>query len=213
MQFLPVSSIISVKSTFLKGVSMKKETMKKVFSHPPKLESERLLLRKISLSDVEDMYEYASVPEVTEYLLWSPHPDRKYTKEYLKFIQTKYAEGKFFDWAIVRKSDGKMIGTCGFTSFVPSMETGEIGYVLNPSFRGLGYMTEAVKCVLQFGFESLHLHRIEARFMQENINSKRLTERVGMQFEGYLREAVLAKGKYRTVGVSAILEKDWKNQS
>jgi ribosomal-protein-alanine N-acetyltransferase len=98
-----------------------------------------------------------------------------------------------------------MIGTCGFTSIDAANNSGEVGYVLNPDFHGRGYATEAVKRVIAFGFKNLELHRIEAKFMQGNDASLRVMEKVGMTFEGYHRDAMLVKGKYRTIGISAII--------
>ena len=106
-----------------------------------------------------------------------------------------------------------MIGTCGFTKFDFPHDSCEIGYVLNPDFHGKGYATEAAECVADFGFFSLGAHRIEARFMQGNDASLRVMERLGMTFEGYRRESMLVKGKYRTIGTCAILREEWKSRA
>jgi ribosomal-protein-alanine N-acetyltransferase len=103
-----------------------------------------------------------------------------------------------------------MIGTCGFTSFNCPADSAEIGYVLNPAFQGRGLATEAVRRVLAFGFEELNLHRIEAHFIEGNDTSLRLMERVGMRFEGYARESMKIKGKYRTIGTCGILRGEFE---
>jgi ribosomal-protein-alanine N-acetyltransferase len=103
-----------------------------------------------------------------------------------------------------------MIGTCGFTSFNCPADSAEIGYVLNPAFQGKGLGTEAVLRVLRFGFEELNLHRIEAHFIEGNDASRRLMERVGMSFEGFARESMKIKGKYRTIGTCAILREEYR---
>ena len=74
-----------------------------------------------------------------------------------------------------------MIGTCGFTKFDYSNNAAEIGYVLNSDYWGKGYCSEAVSKIIEFGFESLKLHRIEARYMKENIRSRNVMEKCGMQ--------------------------------
>lgn len=195
----------------LRGTVMKRETIYRLFSRIPTLETEHLLLRGMRVSDTEDMYTYAHRPEVTRYLLWMPHPNREHTKEYLTYVGQRYRTGDFYDWAMVDRVGGHMIGTCGFTSFDFEADSGEIGYVQNPDYSGHGLCTEAVRRVIRFGFEELSLHRVEARFMQGNDASRRLMERVGMTFEGWARDAMKVKGEYRTIGRCAILRQDWES--
>ena len=189
---------------------MKKEKIYRVFSHLPELTTERLTLRKMLVADTSDMYEYASRPDVTTYLTWQPHPDRDYTREYLQYLGGRYNAGMFYDWAVIYEPDCKMIGTCGFTSFKCSSDSAEVGYVLNPEYWGRGIAVEALERVLAFGFEDMGLHRIEARFMDGNDRSRRVMEKVGMTFEGTLREGMLVKGNYVSVGICSILESEWK---
>lgn len=188
---------------------MRKELICRIFSRMPELQTDRLTLRRMRVGDEEDMYAYARRSEVTRYLLWSPHPDLLYTRDYLRYLATRYATGSFYDWAIVLKQNGRMIGTCGFTSFDCAHDAAEIGYVLNPDYRGQGIAPEAVRAVLAFGFERLMLHRIEARFIEGNDASLRVMEKVGMHFEGYRRESMLVKGSYRTIGYASILRDEY----
>lgn len=188
---------------------MKKEKIYRVFSHLPELITERLTLRRMMVIDTQDMYEYASHNDVTKYLTWYPHSDRNYTRDYLQYLGGRYAAGMFYDWAIVYEPDCKMVGTCGFTAFNCASDSAEVGYVLNPEYWGKGIAGEALERVLRFGFEELKLHRIEAKFIKGNERSRRLMERVGMSFEGYLREAMLVKGTYVTVGICSILASEW----
>lgn len=189
---------------------MKKDFLYRLFSNIPPLETERLRLRGMRVSDAEDMYAYAQREDVTRYLLWAPHPDVNYTKDYLTYVGQRYRTGDFYDWAITLQKEGRLIGTCGFTSFDLAADAGELGYVLNPAYGGQGLATEAVGRLLDFGFGELGLHRIEARFMQGNDPSRRLMERVGMRFEGWSRDAIKVAGRYRTVGRCAILANEWR---
>ena len=187
---------------------MKRQTVLKIFSHIPTIETERLVLRQLRTSDAFDMFEYARRPDVTRYLLWSPHPNIEHTRQYLEYLQTRYAVGDFYDWAVVLKSEQKMIGTCGFVKFDLTNNNGEIGYVINPAYAGHGYATEAAYAVLRFGFENLKLRRIQAQYMVGNLASRRVMEKLGMTEEGTLRDAYLVNGSYRTVTVfSAINDK------
>ena len=188
---------------------MKFEKIQKTFTRIPKLESPRLILRKMLLTDAGDMFEYAKREDVTRFLLWSPHPNREHTKEYLSFLQQEYRNGNFYDWAVTLKERKKMIGTCGFASFDPVDNSAEIGYVINPEYRNFGFATEAVLTVMEFGFFRLDLHRIEARFLVGNDASRRVMEKCGMRFEGIHRDGVFVKGRYRDVGYYAILKNEY----
>ncbi len=188
---------------------MTKNLISKTFKDPPVLETARLILRRMRPSDYIDMYEYARREDVTKYLLWHPHTDKFQTLRYLTYISTRYKSGQFYDWAVIERESEKMIGTCGFTTFDLEANSGEIGYVLNPDFWGRGYATEAVSRVVAFGFDVLELNRIEAKFMEKNSASLRVMEKAGMTFEGIGRQAMLIKGKYENVGVSAILKSDY----
>ena len=188
---------------------VKREEVHRIFSNIPELQTDRLTLRRMKVGDSFDVFEYASREDVTEFLLWKPHPDIAYTREYLQFVATHYEIGDFFDWAVVLREEDKMIGTCGFTKFDYTHNLGEIGYVINPEYRGRGIAVEAVREVMRFGFEELGLNRIEAKFMEHNTASLRVMEKVGMTFEGFHRKAMKIKGRYETVGYSAILRDEF----
>ena len=85
--------------------------------------------------------------------------------------------------------------------------------MLNPDFWGRGFAFEAAARVLEFGFEELLLQRIEARFMQGNEASLNVMKKLGMTFEGYHRDSVYAKGKYRTVGYCAVTREEFLSDS
>ncbi|MBE6534296.1 MAG: GNAT family N-acetyltransferase [Ruminococcaceae bacterium] len=189
---------------------MKKETVFKIFSNMPTLHTERLSLRPMHPIDAEDMFDYARRPEVTKYLLWREHEDIYFSRDYLNYINRRYALGDFYDWAIIDHESRRMIGTCGFTKIDTANNSAEIGYVLNPDFHRRGFGSEAVRRILKFGFEELNLNRIEARFMQGNEASLALMRSVGMTFEGYMRDLLFVKGSYRTVGVSSILRSEYE---
>lgn len=188
---------------------MRAEDIARIFSRMPQLSSERLLFRRMLLQDAEDMYRYAALPEVTRYLTWNEHPSVSYTKRYLAYLSTRYRAGKFYDFAVICRADGHMIGTCGFTAFDPVNDAAEIGYVFNPAYWHNGYATEAVGVILQYGFRSLGLHRIEARYMKDNLASRAVMERCGMHFEGVHRGLMKIKGHYEDIGICAITAEEY----
>ena len=196
----------------------RKIRISKTFAHPPVLECGSLLLRELRPSDAADMFDYARREDVTRFLTWEPHPDVTYTRDWLSFVSGKYRSGEFFDWAVTlaqpvfageKAKPHVMIGTCGFTSIDTASNSTEIGYVLNPSYQGRGYATEAVKRVLRFAFEELEFNRVEARYIIGNDRSRRVMDRAGMRFEGVFRQKLMLRGRYRDIGVCAILAEDY----
>lgn len=189
---------------------MRTENLYEIFSKMPELETARLFLRAMRVSDTEDMYAYAKDPEVTRYLLWSPHRTPEYTRSYLEYLAGRYRLGQHYEWAMVCKADGHMIGTCGFARIDCPHNTAEIGYVLNPAYRGQALVAEAAERVLRFGFDVLGLHRVEARYMIGNDASRRVMEKLGMSFEGVRRESMLVKGAYRDIGICSLLVSEYR---
>lgn len=188
---------------------MTREEIIRIFKNIPELETERLLLRRMQKSDADDMYDYAKRPDTTRYLTWNPHPDRKFSYQYLVYLQQKYKQGDFHDWAVVERESGRMIGTCGFTRFDYGNEAAEVGYVINPDFHGRGYATEALRRVIRFGFDYLNIHRIEAKYMEDNAASRRVMEKCGMTFEGIRRDSLWIKGGFVNVGICSILRPEY----
>lgn len=175
----------------------------------PTLNTDRLILRPMERSDFADMYDYARREDTSRYLVWTPHPSPEYTRSYLSMIMRLYRKGQFFDWAIVERYSGRMIGTCGFSRLDLHHRVGEIGYVLNPSRHGRGYATEAVRKVLEYGFLVMELNRIEGRYMVENMPSRRVMERCGLTFEGVLRQSMRVKGVYRDIGICSVMKEEY----
>ena len=189
---------------------MEKYQILACFKDPPILRTKRLILRRLEKVDALDMFEYASDPDVTKYLLWDPHDSLKYTRRYLSYLQGRYKAGEFYDWAVIDRRTMKMIGTCGFTSFDFHNNSAEVGYVLNPEFWHRGIAAEALSEVLHFAFMILGLNRVEARYMVGNLDSRRVMEKVGMKFEGIARGAVYCKGRYVSVGICSILRSEYR---
>lgn len=185
------------------------ETDLSVFSHLPTLSTDRLILRKMKISDSADMFDYARQEETTRYLLWSPHASQSASRRYLIYLQGQYRAGNFYDFALVDRESGKMIGTCGFSSFTLTDNSAEIGYVLNPAYWGKGLATEAVRRILQFAFVELSLHRVTARIMEGNLASKRVAEKCGMRLEATHIKSLRVKGTYHTIHEYALLSEEY----
>ena len=184
-----------------------------IFRYLPTLETERLILRKMALDDAEDMFEYASDPEVAKYTGWNTHQSVKETRFFLNTVVKRYKNREITDWGIVHKGDAKFIGTCGFAECHLSDSRAEIGYALSQKYWRQGYMSEAIAAVIDFGFRTMNLNRVEASCKVENIASSRVMEKVGMQFEGILREHKFIKGQYWDLKIYSILRQEFFEKS
>lgn len=180
-----------------------------VFVKIPTLSTERLILRKITVSDSDDMFDYSRRPEVSRYLLWLPHKDVRVTRGYLRYLQGQYARRNFHDWAVVLRESGKMIGTCGFSHLDVENNAAELGYVLNSDYWGYGYAPEAVWRIMRFGFEDLGFHRIFARILDGNLQSESVCKKCLLRYEATHKRAIMVKGHYETYHEYAILRDEF----
>ncbi|WP_433750635.1 GNAT family N-acetyltransferase [Falsibacillus pallidus] len=181
-----------------------------IFQQLPTLETERLRLRKVTKNDVKDIFEYASIPEISKYTPWDYHENMGKTKELVNLLIKNYQTDCESDWAIELKSEKKVIGLCGFVRWHKPHGRIELAYSLSPEYWGKGIMTEAVKEVIDFGFKKMKLNRIGAKTMPENAGSVKLMEKVGMKQEGHLRDYWVVNGELEDVLLYSILRSDWE---
>ena len=184
-----------------------------VFKDIPVLETERLLLRKLSMRDVNDVFEYASVPEIALHVMWNHHRSVADSMHFIRAVLLQYQNGTPSPWGIVYKENNKLIGTGGFHIWNLAHRRAEIGYALSPAYWNKGIMTEALKVMLKFGFENLNLNRIEALCKKENTASERVMQKSGMKYEGILREHVFVKEEFQDLKMYSILKSEFIKQS
>ena len=105
-----------------------------------------------------------------------------HTKEVIKMYNTKARYGQLGVYAIVLKENLKMIGTVELHTYTPHFKA-ELGYTINPKYWGNGYATEAAKKIIEWGFITLGLKRIECSSFPENERSQAVCKRLGFTFE------------------------------
>ena len=155
------------------------------------------------------MLAYASDPLVAEHTAWYPLTSIEEARQRVQLAVDCYAEGREAGWAIALKEDDRLVGTAGLFGWSTAHRRAEIGYSLARHLWNKGLMTEAVREIVRFGFERMNLNRIEARCKIENVGSARVMEKVGMSFEGVLREHQYAKGAFEDLKLYSILRKEW----
>ena len=139
---------------FLAGGSKDVLSPAAYFFSLPVLETERLLLRPVRRKDAEDIYSYASDPEVARYVLWEPHRSLSETRAYIRCIRSLYHRGLPSSWAVVRQDSGHVIGTIGFMWYSDTNSAAEIGYSFSRAEWNRGYATEALNAVIRSAFAS-----------------------------------------------------------
>lgn len=151
------------------------------------LNTERLLLRPIVESDIDDIYEYCKNPNVGVHAGWKPHDDKEETARIMEEIFLNQES----TWGIIRKEGGKLIGTIGLIED-PKRENDEImmlGYAIGEPYWGRGLTTEAAKAVLEYGFLKMRLPLISCSCYPYNLRSRNVIEKCGFHYEGTLRMA------------------------
>ncbi len=159
------------------------------FKDIPVLESDRLLLRPFGYDDIEPYLTFFTDREVQRYLGSVLIPkDREDAKRWIDNLNGRCLKSKLvFTWCIEWKRSGEIIGRCDLGGFVRK-SMAEVSYYLSRGMWNQGIMTEAMQLVLDFGFRDLHLHRIQACVLPDNVASLRLLEKLGFQREGLLRQ-------------------------
>ncbi|MEK6283794.1 MAG: GNAT family N-acetyltransferase [Acidobacteriota bacterium] len=151
------------------------------------LETERLILRQMSLSDTENLLQIFSDPEAMRY-----YPGTKTTKETEEWIDwntTSYRENDFGLWAAILKSSGEFAGQCGLVAQeVEGRREIEIGFLFIRKFWGRGLATEAARASRDYGINPLGSRRLISLIDPENIASRRVAEKVGMKLEKELEQ-------------------------
>ena len=171
------------------------------------LETERLLLRAPSLDDADAVKAIVSHPNVARLMLNVPYPypDDGAVTWISSLIDS---ENINYSFLITLKDTGTLIGSTGIHPH-ERFSRAEIGYWLGLDFWNKGYMSEACRAVIDFGFETLGLERIQASYFTENIASRRVMEKAGMQYECTLRSYAQKNDKNVDIGYCAIIRQDW----
>lgn len=159
-----------------------------------KLETERLILRKITINDAEQAFEnWTNDPKTTRYLSWNPHKKIEVTKKVFLDWISQYNSKTFYQWVVEIKSTKQIIGTIGVINKEIEYKTAEVGYCYGSKFWNNGYGTEALKCVINFLINDVGFELIEAKHMSSNPASGKIMEKAGMKYETTLKNRVIDK--------------------
>ena len=176
----------------------------------PVLETERFLLRRMSVDDAHEVFRLFSDAEVTKDMGIEPLTDAMQAERLILFMNDLYEKNQAFRWGIVKKDDNALIGTCGFNGWEMNRGArGEIAYDLSKRYWRRGYMTEVVRAVLRFGFETAGLHRIEAFTNVDAEPSIGFLRRLGFTEEGILRGYSRIHGQFADQRCFSLVKTEW----
>lgn len=180
-------------------------------THFPELQTARLRLRALRLSDIKDLLAYATDHETALMGMWDPLRDHQDAHDDITRSQKAASEGKIFPWAIEHRREGRMIGRIDLYDLKNGSARGEFGYALNRDYWGHGFATEAARRVMKFAFDSLRLNRVSAECLAINTGSIRVLEKCGFKQEGRRREYLMINGQYIDLLMYSVLRREWES--
>lgn len=148
------------------------------------LETERLILRTWTLDDAQRLFEICGDAEVMKYIgTRKPYETIEQAREFLIWATDYQAENNFCRWAVLEKTSGKIIGSCGFACPHGTVEI-ELGYLFAKKYWRNGFATEAAKNCLNYGFDELEFEEVIAITDLENVASQKVLEKIGFKKHG-----------------------------
>lgn len=206
-----IDSVIILKLSIDKITGKQSHNWDRIFRQSEyKLESDRLVLKEITWTDLENIHLLHSFPEVDKYNTLGIPKTLNDTKEALKpAIDDRQNQiRKKIAWSIFEKQTNQFIGEAGINLSANRFRLGEIYYNLIPESWTQGYGTETAKTLIRFGFDKLKLHKIEAGVATENMKSIKVLEKAGMTREGLRRKILPIRGEWKDNYHYAIVESD-----
>jgi ribosomal-protein-alanine N-acetyltransferase len=174
--------------------------------HPfPTLETERLVLKQITQTDVHEVFRLRSDPRVMSFIDRPIATKLQDAASLIKVIEDLLAANDGITWGICFKDDMKVIGTIGFWRNDKQNHRGEIGYALHTDFHRKGIMQEAFIPAFKYGFETMKLHSVEANVNPRNLASINLLKKFSFVQEAYFKENYYSNGQFLDSAIFSLL--------
>ena len=173
------------------------------------LSSGDIKLIRLTEERAEEAFRLRSDPDAMKYI---QRPFPKNLDDIIKFIQTldeDFEAGRSMLWAIIFEPTNELAGTIAFYKIQPENFRAEIGYMLFPKFWGKGLMSKCIKLVLDFGFNELNFHSVEAHINPENEGSRKILQKFGFVSEAYFRENFFYNGEFLDSEVFSLLKSEY----
>ena len=183
------------------------------------LHSDRLILREYVEDDWRAVFGYQSDERYWRFYGDEARRTEEGARQMVRMFcgwQVEHPRTRY-QLPVTLQDDGRLIGSCGLRvrrlvdhGRADAGWEADIGYEIDPLLWGNGYATEAAACIVRFGFEELNLHRVWTYCIAENVASRRVMEKLGMQFEGRLRQNEWMQGRWWDSDVYGLLEAEWR---
>lgn len=174
------------------------------------LQTARLVLRPPVLADADAIFAMRADPVVQRYGSHPPWTQRQDALDWLERNARGMADGEHVQFAIERRDDGVVVGSCTLYRLDTQCRCAEVGYALARPEWGKGYANEAVSVMLDWGFDQLDLNRVGADIDPRNVPSARALERLGFTREGHLRERWIVAGEVSDSWIYGLLAREWR---
>jgi ribosomal-protein-alanine N-acetyltransferase len=178
----------------------------------PTIKAARVCLRTVTEEDVDSLFRIFSHPEVMRYWGGPPLADRDAAVRLVNEIHDNFQKRLSMKWGVALAANNQLIGTVTLFNLNLENRRAEIGYGLDRAFWRQGYMQEALNALLEYAFDVLSLHRLEADVDPRNAASIKTVERFGFKQEGYLRERWHVNGEIQDALFFGLLRPEWENR-
>ena len=176
--------------------------------------TDRLYLRPFNYGDGDDMLEYwIGDPKIQSMISEPVYSTKEEVIGLLDKYITSYQNGDYYRWAVTEKESLACIGQIAIYLVNEKNHWGELEYCIGSRFHRKGFATEAVKAVINFGFESVNFHKIQVCHKEHNIASKGVIQKCGFKYEGTLRDYFYMDGGYVSRCVYSMLRTEWESNA
>lgn len=180
-----------------------------VFSNFPVIQTSRLILRRISLEDVESVYHLFQQKELLEYNTWKPLANRDEAWKLLIQFDREYESQSCLRWGLMQKKSLEIIGDIALGNFNHGNKSARISYDVHPDYWQKAYASEAMKEILQFAICTLKMNRIEALVHPMNTPSVNLLEKFNFRKEGILRDYIFKNNQFHEAYIYSLLGREF----
>lgn len=171
------------------------------FNPFPVLETDRIKLRRLTKKDSTNFLRLRNDDAIMKFIDRPRQKDIVEIESFIEHIDSFIDTNTNINWAITLKENDEIIGTIGFYRSQPENFRSEIGYMLDPNFWRKGIMNEAMKLAIDYGFDTMKLHTIEACINPENNASREILLKNGFVKEGYFKDNTYWKGEFKDTEV------------
>ena len=177
----------------------------------PVIIGKNITLREINENDKEDFFGIFGSDEILKYYGMKAYKTEEDSFGLMKRMINLFNTKRGIRWAITQTKSKKLIGTIGYKYWDTRSKKGEISYEIQKEFWNKGIATEAISCVVKFGFKN-GLNRIEAWDMEENAASKKVLQKNSFVHEGTLRQHIYWNGKFHNIEWFSILKNEYQEK-